>query len=53
MTFSRRDLIIGGAAGLAASPLLGSTLGLAQAPAVKYTPEAGASLRMLRWSPFV
>jgi multiple sugar transport system substrate-binding protein len=54
MTFSRRDLLIGGAAGLAAaSPFLNATAGFAQAPATKYTPEQGATLRLLRWSPFV
>jgi multiple sugar transport system substrate-binding protein len=54
MTFSRRDLLIGGAAGLAAaSPFLSATAGFAQAPATKYRPEQGATLRLLRWSPFV
>lgn len=55
MTVSRRDLLLG-ASGLAAGasmlPLLGSaTPAFAQAP--KYTPEPGATLRVLRWSPFV
>jgi multiple sugar transport system substrate-binding protein len=55
MTVSRRDLLLG-ASGLAAGasmlPLLGSTTpAFAQAP--KYTPEPGATLRVLRWSPFV
>ncbi|CAH1648757.1 ABC transporter substrate-binding protein [Chelatococcus asaccharovorans] len=53
MTISRRDLMIAGG-GLAASaaglPLLGAQA-FAQSPT--YEPEKGASLRVLRWSPFV
>ncbi|CAH1663625.1 Carbohydrate ABC transporter substrate-binding protein (CUT1 family) [Hyphomicrobiales bacterium] len=53
MTISRRDLMIAGG-GLAASaaglPLLG-TQSFAQSST--YEPEKGASLRVLRWSPFV
>ncbi|HMO29874.1 ABC transporter substrate-binding protein [Enterovirga sp.] len=50
MSFNRRDLL---ATGLVAGtlPLLGAQPGLAQAPS--YKPEAGASLRVLRWAPFV
>lgn len=50
MTFNRRDLL---ATGVAAGslPLLGATPSFAQAPTFK--PEAGASLRVLRWAPFV
>ena len=50
MSFNRRDLL---ATGIAAGtlPLLGATPSLAQAP--KFTPEKGASLRVLRWAPFV
>ena len=48
---TRRDLMAG-AAGLAAGAALG--LGRAAAQAIPtYTPEEGASLRMLRWVPFV
>ncbi len=56
MKFSRRDFMIGtgglvaGAAGL---PLIGSTTARAQVPKPKYEPEPGASLRVLRWAPFV
>lgn len=50
MSFNRRDLL---ATGMAAStlPLLGATPSFAQA--LSYKPEAGASLRVLRWAPFV
>ncbi|HST93603.1 MAG TPA: extracellular solute-binding protein [Microvirga sp.] len=55
MTVSRRDLLLGTAglaAGAAGGRLLGSGPALAQgAPA--YKPEPGASLRVLRWTPFV
>ena len=48
---TRRDLMAG-AAGLAAAGALG--LGRAAAQSIPtYTPEEGASLRMLRWVPFV
>ena len=52
---SRRHLLIGGAglaAGAAGLPLLGGSA-LAQAAAPQYKPEAGASLRVLRWTAFV
>jgi multiple sugar transport system substrate-binding protein len=49
-TVTRRDLMAG-AAGLAAGAALG--LGRAAAQAPTYTPEEGASLRLLRWVPFV
>ena len=50
MTFNRRDLL---ATGLAAGtlPLLGATPSFGQGTTFK--PEQGASLRMLRWAPFV
>ena len=53
MTISRRDMLLG-TAGLAAAGAAGGlvTPAFAQA-APKYTPEKGASLRLLRWSPFV
>ncbi len=53
MKFTRRDVIRTGAAapaGVVGSRLIGSR---AFAQGVKYTPEAGATLRLLRWSPFV
>jgi len=56
MKFTRRDLMrttAGLAAGVAGSRLLGGTPAFAQAAEPTYTPEAGASLRVLRWSPFV
>lgn len=55
MTISRRDLLMGGAglaAGAMALPMLSTKEAIAQAVA-KFEPEAGASLRLLRWSPFV
>lgn len=55
MTISRRDLLLGSAglaAGAAGMSMLGSVPALAQS-AMKFTPEQGASLRVLRWSPFV
>jgi len=50
MSFNRRDLL---ATGLAAGtlPLLGATPSVAQT--LNYKPEPGASLRVLRWAPFV
>jgi multiple sugar transport system substrate-binding protein len=48
---TRRDLIAG-AAGLAAGATLGLPPAFAQG-APTYTPEEGASLRLLRWVPFV
>lgn len=55
MTISRRDLLLTGAAGLAAaSPFMRAMPAFAQAAAEpKFTPEKGAELRILRWSPFV
>jgi len=55
MKLTRRDFMIAGG-GLAAAtatglPILGSSPARAQAP--KYVPEKGASLRVLRWAPFV
>ncbi len=51
MSITRRDALKGAAALAASTPLLGSTALAQTAP--KYTPEPGASLRILRWSPFV
>lgn len=54
MTMNRRDLLMasaGLAAGAAGLGLAGSRSAFAQEPS--YTPEPGASLRLLRWSPFV
>lgn len=54
MTMNRRDLLMasaGLAAGAAGLGLAGSRTAFAQEPS--YTPESGASLRLLRWSPFV
>lgn len=54
MTMNRRDLLMasaGLAAGAAGLGLAGSRPAFAQEPS--YTPESGASLRLLRWSPFV
>ena len=55
MTISRRDLLAGIAAGAALTPFASPFAGgaaLAQAEP-SYKPEEGASLRVLRWSPFV
>jgi multiple sugar transport system substrate-binding protein len=55
MDISRRNLLLGSAglvAGAAGAPLLDSVPAAAQST-LKYTPEPGASLRLLRWSPFV
>ncbi|MDJ1158380.1 ABC transporter substrate-binding protein [Chelatococcus sp. SYSU_G07232] len=55
MTLSRRDLLLstaGLAAGAALGPFAGGPPALAQA-APKYEPEKGATLRLLRWAPFV
>jgi multiple sugar transport system substrate-binding protein len=55
MTISRRDLLAGIAAGAAVTPFIspfGGGQAFAQAEPV-YKPEEGASLRVLRWSPFV
>jgi multiple sugar transport system substrate-binding protein len=54
---SRRDLLRTGAGlavGAAGLPLIGAGKAAAEdAPTLKYTPEEGASLRVLRWSKFV
>lgn len=53
MGFTRRDLLkttAGASAGLMAPALLGSG---SRAQEVSFKPEEGASLRLLRWSPFV
>ena len=56
MTINRRTLLAG-TAGLAASAAFIGPFGmrgaLAQAAAPKFKPEEGASLRLLRWVPFV
>ena len=52
MTFNRRDLLATGVAA-GALPLLGATPGFAQGAAPSFKPEQGASLRVLRWAPFV
>lgn len=57
MSISRRDLLLG-ATGLAGAGLVGGGLGglrpaFAQAAEPTYTPEPGATLRVLRWAPFV
>jgi multiple sugar transport system substrate-binding protein len=52
MTFSRRDLLLG-TAGVAGAHLLSGTPALAQGAAPSFKPEQGASLRVLRWAPFV
>ena len=55
MTINRRDLLAA-SAGLVATTGLGKfgmTSAFAQAAEPKYTPEQGASLRLLRWTPFV
>jgi len=55
MTISRRDVLRTGAglaAGVAGASLLGGAPVFAQA-APKYEPEKGATLRLLRWAPFV
>ncbi|MFL5194605.1 MAG: ABC transporter substrate-binding protein, partial [Microvirga sp.] len=56
MTLSRRDLLLGTAglaAGAAGAQLLNAGPAFAQAAAPQYKPEQGASLRVLRWTPFV
>ncbi|MDY0873600.1 ABC transporter substrate-binding protein [Dongia rigui] len=54
MSFTRRDLLKT-TAGLGAASMAPSLLGgrPAFAEDLKYTPEEGAKLRLLRWSPFV
>jgi multiple sugar transport system substrate-binding protein len=55
MTVSRRDLLLGtaGLAGAAGLQHLGGAPAFAQAAAPSFKPEPGASLRVLRWAPFV
>ena len=56
MSLSRRDLLLGTAglaAGTAGAGLLGAGPAFAQAAAPQYKPEQGATLRVLRWTPFV
>src|SRR3546814_12284610 len=55
MAISRRDLLVttaGLAAGAAGAKILGPGPAFAQAD-LKFEPEEGASLRLLRWSKFV
>jgi multiple sugar transport system substrate-binding protein len=54
MKFTRRD-VLQTAAGLAAAGAIGGRFatGPAVAQELKYKPEEGATLRLLRWSPFV
>src|SRR3546814_13841022 len=55
MAISRRDLLVttaGLAAGAAGAKILGPGPAFAQAD-LKFEPEEGASLRLLRWSTFV
>src|SRR5215213_2213277 len=53
MTLSRRDLLLGTAGLAAGTQLMGGLPAFAQGAAPSYKPEAGATLRMLRWTPFV
>jgi multiple sugar transport system substrate-binding protein len=53
MTIKRRTLLAGTAGLIGASGLSGFGLRPVYAQEPTYTPEAGASLRVLRWSPFV
>src|SRR4051812_19199381 len=53
MTLSRRDLLLGTAGLAAGTQLMGGLPAFAQGAAPSYKPEAGASLRVLRWTPFV
>jgi multiple sugar transport system substrate-binding protein len=52
MSMNRRHLLAG-AAGIAAASALGAPRAFAQGGIPTYTPEEGASLRLLRWVPFV
>jgi multiple sugar transport system substrate-binding protein len=52
MSLSRRDLLLG-TAGAAGAHLVGGTPAFAQGAAPSFKPEQGASLRVLRWAPFV
>jgi multiple sugar transport system substrate-binding protein len=53
MTIKRRTFLAGTAGLVGASGLTGLGLSPVQAAEPTYKPEAGASLRLLRWSPFV
>src|SRR3954447_23540111 len=56
MTLSRRDLLLGtagAAAGVAGAQPPGSLPPMAPGAAPSLKPEQGATLRMLRWTPFV
>ena len=56
MTLSRRDLLLGTAgvaAGAAGAQLIGAAPAFAQGTTPAFKPEAGATLRVLRWTPFV
>ena len=56
MSITRRDLLRTGAGlaiGAAGAGLLRGAPALAQAPELAFTPEDGASLRVLRWNKFV
>lgn len=52
MSVTRRELLLGAAVGAAGLPLMGAMPSFAQTGS-SFTPEKGASLRLLRWSPFV
>jgi multiple sugar transport system substrate-binding protein len=56
MSLSRRDVLLGAAglaAGSAGAPLLRAAPAWAQGSRPNFKPEQGASLRVLRWAPFV
>ena len=55
MTINRRDLLAGSAGLIAGASSFGSLTSsvFAQAAEPTFKPEAGASLRVLRWAPFV
>ncbi len=53
MSLSRRDLLLGTAGLAAGSGLLGAGPAFAQGAAPQFKPEQGATLRVLRWTPFV
>ncbi|KZC97669.1 ABC transporter substrate-binding protein [Oceanibaculum pacificum] len=56
MTITRRDILLGTAAGVAAGAVMPALRGGAPAfgqTKLNYTPEKGAELRVLRWSAFV
>jgi multiple sugar transport system substrate-binding protein len=53
MTIDRRKLLAGTAGLAAGAALAGPAFAQAQQQAPRYTPEPGAQLRLLRWTPFV